>query len=356
VNLFRRRIDPQKRAADLVELRARAELMAQATRGFLFCIKELVPEFDELGAASLKQGIDELLGELNAVVTPPALPEHLGERHDEVLAFARRAKGYLDEREGEFKKIIDLLSGGLAALDRENASFNRGLQQRSQRLEQLSQLDDIRKVRQELHGEVHALRQAVAEKQEIEAKRVEGLKREVKVLKLDVEEAKKEALRDQLTGAANRRAFDRALADLVAGAQMGTRSFSLLLLDVDHFKSFNDRYGHQIGDRVLCGLVETCGQMVRATDMVARFGGEEFAVLMPGSPLKPAVQKARLLCETQAGKKYSIETGEIVQFTVSVGVACYRVGDSVESMVARADAALYQAKKRGRNRAVKEAK
>jgi diguanylate cyclase len=144
------------------------------------------------------------------------------------------------------------------------------------------------------------------------------------------------------------------IKDLCERAALGGPGFALLLIDVDHFKQFNDTHGHPIGDRALMGLVQTLRELSRANDLVARYGGEEFALLLPGAPLKPALAKAKTICATQAERTYTLESGAKVRFTVSVGVGGWRSGDTPETLVARTDAALYAAKKRGRNRAVKQ--
>jgi diguanylate cyclase len=355
VKIFHRRRAPQVALGpEIKRLRDREELLTEAARGFLACIKALALDVDEIGSETLKRNLDVVGEALQAEPTPAEIKDQLAENRDEVFDFAARIKSNLGEREAEFRQIISLLTDGLYTLGKENASFHQRLQQRSVSLEKLSQLDDLRRVRQELHSEVGQLRQTVREKQEQEAARMESLRSEVKVLQSDVEAAKKEALRDGLTGAANRLAFDRCLRDLTERAALGGPGFALLIADVDHFKEFNDAHGHPIGDRALIGLVQTLREMTRANDLVARYGGEEFALILPGAPIKPAVAKANNICKAQSQRLYTLESGAQVKFTVSIGVAAFRPEDTAATLLARADVALYAAKKRGRNRAVKE--
>ncbi len=154
-----------------------------------------------------------------------------------------------------------------------------------------------------------------------------------------------EATRDHLTGAANRRAFDRALITAVRSANEEGGNFALLLLDIDHFKAVNDNYGHDVGDSILHALTTLVQQSLRKSDLLARWGGEEFTLLLPGTPMEGACQLAeRLRCDiaqaTMPGPKV----------TVSIGLTAYRQGDSARDLLARADAALYDAKRKGRNR------
>jgi diguanylate cyclase len=358
VKLFHRRrptplAAPVALAGEVTRLHGRSELLMEAARGFLVCLKELALDVDEIGAESLKRSLDQLGGALASEPTPDDMRDQLADSRAEVSAFAARIKRYLGERDAELMQIIGLLTDGLASVGKESASFHQRLQQRSVSLERLSQLDDLRRVRQELHSEVGQLRATVHDQQQREAQRLESLKREVQLLQSDVEQAQREAMRDGLTGAANRKAFDRTIKDLSERAALDGPGFALLLIDIDHFKQLNDAHGHPIGDRALMGLVQTLRELSRANDLVARYGGEEFALVLPGAPLKPALAKARAICATQSARTYTLESGGKVQFTVSIGVATWRAGDSVETLVARTDAALYAAKRRGRNCAVK---
>jgi diguanylate cyclase len=172
-----------------------------------------------------------------------------------------------------------------------------------------------------------------------------------------LDQARREAFTDALTGIGNRRCFDLALAQHVERAASGEVELCLLLVDIDHFKRFNDTYGHQIGDQVLKVVGAKLKQMSRDYDTPARYGGEEFALLMLGAPFDVAMRRADQLREALANNFLRNKaTGDMYgQITVSVGVSKFRPTDAVESFVGRADAALYQAKTEGRNRVVAEA-
>jgi diguanylate cyclase (GGDEF)-like protein len=150
---------------------------------------------------------------------------------------------------------------------------------------------------------------------------------------------------DALTGLGNRRQADLWLLREVQRAARYARPFSVLMLDIDHFKRLNDEHGHAAGDRVLADLASELVGMVRASDAVVRWGGEEFLVLAPETGLGDAVQVAELV-RRQVAK---MPLGDAHRTTVSIGVAAHRTGDDPQSLVARADAALYMAKRSGRN-------
>jgi diguanylate cyclase len=146
---------------------------------------------------------------------------------------------------------------------------------------------------------------------------------------------------DPLTGVANRRAFDDSLDKLLAEHQQaGEAPLSIAMLDLDHFKRINDEQGHLAGDRVLQDLTQLLKVSLREGDVLARFGGEEFVILMPRTPLSAA-------CDMAERVRQRIE--EKIITTVSIGIAASEPGESSTSLISRADTALYSAKKEGRN-------
>jgi len=174
---------------------------------------------------------------------------------------------------------------------------------------------------------------------------------EVQMLREHFEQARREALSDSLTGLANRKNFEQTLTLLAKAAQDSHEPLSLMLLDIDHFKHFNDRYGHQFGDQVLQLVARTLSDNVKGQDLAARYGGEEFALLLPRTRADQAVKLGDNLRMLIAGRKLvKRHTGEeLGRITISAGVAEYRTGEALSSLVQRADAALYEAKRRGRN-------
>lgn len=159
---------------------------------------------------------------------------------------------------------------------------------------------------------------------------------------------------DPLTGVANRRSLIAALDRDVARAQRMREPMALMMVDIDHFKDVNDQYGHPAGDRVLCSVVNVLRQRVRAQDLVGRYGGEEFMVLLPDTGLVGAEQLARELCKAVEESRCPADgvPGPGIAVTVSIGVFGGRLesGDSWDMLIAAADRALYQAKNNGRNR------
>jgi diguanylate cyclase len=170
---------------------------------------------------------------------------------------------------------------------------------------------------------------------------------QVQELQVSLEVLQTESMTDPLTATLNRNAFDRAFARMVAAGE----PLCLLLVDVDRFKTFNDGYGHQVGDDVLRLVALTLKQSTRETDIVARIGGDEFAIIVP----KTSVAQATVLAEQirQAVKERQIfrrSTGETLgRISISTGVAEFMAGLAPEDVIQRADTSLYGAKRAGRD-------
>jgi diguanylate cyclase len=175
---------------------------------------------------------------------------------------------------------------------------------------------------------------------------------EMESMRVELAQVKEQSLKDALTGVSNRSAFNVALDDLITMSNEEKSRFSLLLVDIDHFKNVNDTYGHLVGDKILRFVAGTIRRCVKGKDIVARFGGEEFAVILPNTEMAGAyvaaeqIRKAvanSVLRDTQTQKSYG-------NITISIGVSQMNRNDHPMSLIERADQALYLAKNNGRNR------
>lgn len=156
------------------------------------------------------------------------------------------------------------------------------------------------------------------------------------------------SITDALTGLFNRQELDRELADRIMLARRRGRPLAVMMIDIDHFKHVNDRFGHQVGDQVLVALARIMRASVRDSDIVGRWGGEEFMVICPDTSGRDAQAVAERLRQAVAIRPFPV-AGRV---TVSVGIAVLEQGESIERLVNSADAALYRAKAEGRNRVV----
>ncbi len=164
------------------------------------------------------------------------------------------------------------------------------------------------------------------------------------------------AVTDDLTGLYNRRYFDRHLTMMLGKAQSQDRDMAVMMLDIDHFKSVNDAHGHDVGDTVLREFALRVKRNVRGVDLACRFGGEEFVVLMPDTDYRQAESVAERVRAAVAERNFDIGGGKDISVTVSLGVTLNeRLTDTPESVLKRADVALYRAKREGRNRVVFDA-
>jgi two-component system cell cycle response regulator len=165
-----------------------------------------------------------------------------------------------------------------------------------------------------------------------------------------VDESQKLAATDGLTGLMNRRAFTSAMRGELSRCARHNYPIAFALLDVDHFKSVNDKYGHGVGDRVLCAMGELLGQHLRASDLAARWGGEEFVVAFTSTGLDGAHTAAERLRAVIEAVTVLDDAGERIPITASIGVAVWKPGEALESLISRADESMYASKTSGRNR------
>ena len=249
---------------------------------------------------------------------------------------------------GEIDQVLKLVTDALAMSETYDACLN-GATQR------LSVAHDAAHVKAIVDVLVKSTREMSESNKALE-QRLALSKHEISNLQQSLEAIRAESLTDPLTGLGNRKYFDRMIETEVQNALSNSQPLSLLMFDIDHFKSFNDSYGHLTGDQVLRLVGMSLKQTIKGQDITARYGGEEFAVLLPNTPLRQALTVAdhirRAIMAKELKKK---STGEILgRVTISVGVSMLKPGDDTDSLIERADACLYAAKRAGRNRVVCE--
>jgi len=179
---------------------------------------------------------------------------------------------------------------------------------------------------------------------------------QVSELRTKLADVRKESMTDPLTNIANRKAFDEAIRTAMDAVNADGEAVTLLLCDIDHFKAFNDNWGHLTGDQVLRLVAQCLSENVKGRDTAARYGGEEFTVLLRGTGLEAATRVAnQIRANVETKKLVKKSTGDILgSITISIGVAQLAPGETAESAVRRADACLYGAKHSGRNLVVNQ--
>lgn len=249
---------------------------------------------------------------------------------------------------GEIDDVMTVLSDALGMTGAYDASL-------SGATEQLSSA----KSREQIKTIVEALLRSTGEMRETNKALEDRLtlsKNEISNLQQSLEAIRAESLTDPLTGLGNRKYFDRMIGIAVQSALASGEPLSLLLLDIDHFKSFNDSYGHLTGDQVLRLVGLSLKQTIKGQDITARYGGEEFAVVLPNTSLRQALTVADHIRRAVMAKELKKKsTGEILgRVTISVGVSILKQGEDTDALIERADACLYAAKRNGRNRVICE--
>ena len=210
----------------------------------------------------------------------------------------------------------------------------------------------LRQLANSLLGETRRMQNAnLALEHTLEASRAE-----IATLQRDLDDVRREALLDPLTKVHNRKAFDDGLLRAVSHAAESGRPLCLMLIDIDHFKRFNDTWGHQTGDQVLRLVAMTVKSNIKGKDIAARYGGEEFGAILPDTDLEGALHVAdNIRRAVQAKELLKRSTNEkLGRVTASFGVAMLRPDDSPSSLIDRADRCLYAAKAAGRNAVIGE--
>jgi diguanylate cyclase len=250
---------------------------------------------------------------------------------------------------GEIDDVTNLITQALGM----SASYDSSLSGATEKLAAAQNRDQVAAVIESLVTSTREMRDTNKALED----RLTLSKSEISNLQQSLEAIRAESLTDPLTGLGNRKYFDRSVGTAVQNALANGEPLSLLMFDIDHFKSFNDSYGHLTGDQVLRLVGMSLKQTIKGQDITARYGGEEFVVVLPNTALRQALTVAdhirRAIMSKELKKK---STGEILgRVTISVGVSMLKPDDDTESLIERADACLYAAKRNGRNRVICEA-
>jgi diguanylate cyclase len=252
------------------------------------------------------------------------------------------------------RELVDLIRILVTAITDKTGNLADDLDLQSQNMQKSIDVLEHTEERQEIGnllkiilGTAHTIQNSVEDAH----REISQSRRKLEEIRVELVEAKRQVLLDPLTGARNRFGMDSSLGQEVARAKRGDGKLSIAMLDMDYFKKVNDEYGHNAGDQALVYFVQLSRAVLRESDTMYRYGGEEFMVTLPETDLQGATFMLDRLAQMLA-KSPLIYQGKKVRLTFSGGVATLREGDNSTSLLARSDQALYQAKQQGRNRLV----
>ncbi len=269
------------------------------------------------------------------------------------LAFKQGVlKGGLDEAKARLKTLVSTFIDRVGEMSRSADGYHTRLGEYSEKIGQASDIAELGDLMDGLSADVGRLRDALRRNHEelVEARtQAEQAENRIRELEQELVQVSNLVREDQLTGALNRRGMDEAFSREVARSDRLGTPMSIGLLDIDHFKKLNDGLGHQAGDEALKHLTRVVRGLLRPTDILARYGGEEFLILLPNTVVEEAEQILRRV-QRELTRQFFLHDNERVLITFSAGVAQRRPGEDQQALVARADAAMYNAKAMGRNR------
>ncbi len=274
----------------------------------------------------------------------------------ELLASTRSRQRALridrDQAREALKGLIHRMLAELGELDQHTGRFSDGMLRYAETIERADTIESLAGVVREMveesravHGLVHSTRERLAG----EHQRAAELEQQVRALEAELRRLSEEVGTDVLTQVANRRGLMQAFEAEKARQERDGGPLAVGLLDIDNFKRLNDTLGHAAGDQALVGLAQHVRRSLRPVDVVARFGGEEFVVLLPGTAVDEA-QKVLTRLQRELTASLFMHEGREVFVTFSAGVTAYRGGETIEQALERADEALYEAKRTGKNR------
>ena len=278
--------------------------------------------------------------------------EPITEAKSEELAARFLPRGQLDEEVRDVGQHLDAqltrVAQAITSAQKTNADYGRTLAGASREMTPEAPVADVKRMIETLAS---ATRRVQRDNDTLE-KRLSTSTQEVQRLREHLESARRDAMTDALSNLPNRKAFDQGLARACEAAEASGAPLTLAVLDIDHFKRFNDTWGHQTGDQVIrfvASIIRKSGDPPR---LPARYGGEEFALVLPGERAEAAMailNAVRVEISSRALKRRSTDE-DLGAVTVSAGIAERRAGESLAAFVERADAALYESKRAGRNR------
>lgn len=265
-------------------------------------------------------------------------------------------KHSLSEAKNSFKSMVATFIDRLSLMTDSTGQYEVALSQFAEKVSQTEDITVLNQLLENLMRETHTIQADIVRSREdliSHKEMVDSAQAKIKALEQELTTLSEQVRIDQLTGVLNRRGMDDAMTREISRADRSGGDLSIALLDIDNFKKLNDTYGHDVGDEALKHLASVVQDSVRPTDVVSRYGGEEFVILLPNTNLDDALT-SMIRLQRQLTKKFFLGGGEQLLITFSAGVARYQSGEEHAKVLHRADQAMYLAKKSGKNKTMTE--
>lgn len=338
-------------------LHARGIQLAELGKALMTLLQQYRWEIEELRSNRFIRELEEWKNSLDTRLSPDAVDQLRLKLYERANDHLKKERNYLDERDRELKEMITLLSEGVTAVSAGQGDYHKQILQTTNKLTDISQLEDIRKMRSLLANEIQRLKETVRQKQSAEKRELEQLSQHVETLQNKLQSAVNKSMIDPLTGLYNRQGWDQEIFNTCQSASIMQNPFAVAMVDIDNFKTINDEYGHQVGDQVLTNLAKTFKESFRSEDFIARYGGDEIAFLLAVPSIDKAHKRLERLVRDVGKPTYHCSVNGrdcYLKLSISCGFSFCRKGDTPETLVRRADEALYHAKKNGKNQVAAE--
>lgn len=353
--------DWQFMAKQFRALLVRVELIGANEEGMkqdlLRLLKLLVDNISELVADD--QWIRGQIAVVQTIVSSPlerALIQDAEKSLKEVIFKQGMLKQSLNEAKSSFKNMITTFVDRLGHMSDSSGTYQEKIENYADKLSETEDILQINDLLENLMKDTHTMQAEIVRSREVlleQRDNVESSQEKIRKLQEELSHLSEAVRVDQLTGVLNRRGLDEAMVREISRAQRGGSQLSVVLLDIDNFKSLNDTYGHNVGDTALQHLAKVIQATVRPTDVVSRFGGEEFVILLPDTDLDQAVTTIQRL-QRALTKQFFMGNNDRLLITFSAGVALLKNNEKETSVLHRADQSMYLAKKTGKNRVMTE--
>lgn len=353
--------DWQFMAKQFRALLVRVELVGANEEGIkqdlLRLLKLLVDNISELVADD--QWLRGQIAVVQTIVSSPlerSIIQDAEKSLKEVIFKQGMLKHSLIEAKNSFKNMISTFVDRLGHMSDSSGNYQNKIGNYAEKLSETEDILQINELLENLMKDTHTMQAEIVRSREAllqQREHVETSQEKIRKLQAELTQLSEAVRVDQLTGVLNRRGLDEAIVREISRAKRGESALSVAFLDIDNFKKLNDAYGHGVGDTALQLLAKVIKATVRPTDVVSRFGGEEFVILLPDTDVEQAVNTVMRL-QRALTKQFFMANNERQLITFSAGVALFKAHETDAEVLSRADQAMYLAKKSGKNRVMTE--